>query len=88
MLCCGLRRGAEASDDGTEEGGGNCCRGSGLADKAIAGVVNPTELMLSVTETGWFSTGRDDLSFPGAETALGSVLVGWMRGCEMGPTGC
>lgn len=89
MLCCGLRRGAEASDDGTEEGGGgNCCRGSGLADKAIAGVVNPTELMLSVTETGWFSTGRDGLSFPGTETALGSVLVGWMGGCEMGPTGC
>lgn len=54
----------------------------------MAGEVKPTELMLSLTETGWFSTGREGLSFPGGATALGSVLVGWMGGCEMGPTGC
>lgn len=87
-LCCGLRRGGVASEDGTEEGGGgNCCRGSGLGGKTI-GEVKPTELMLSLTETGWFSTGREGLSFPGGATELGSVLIGWMAGCEIGPTDC
>lgn len=89
-LCWGLRRGGGASEDGTEEGGGgNCCRGSGLGGKAMAGAVKPTELMLSLTEAGWFSTGREGLSFPGGATTLGSVLAGgWMGGCEIGPTGC
>lgn len=88
-LGCGLRRGGGASVDGTEEGGGgNCCRGSGLGGKAIAGAVKPTELMLSLTDAGWLSTGRHGLSFPGGTTALGSVLAGWMGGCEIGPTGC
>lgn len=54
----------------------------------MAGAVKPTELILSLTETGWFSTGRDGLSFPGGATALGSDLGGWMGGCEIGPTGC
>lgn len=62
--------------DATEEGGGgNCCRGSGLGGKAMAGAGKPTELMLSVTETGWFSKGREAFSFPTGTTALGSVLA-------------
>lgn len=81
--------GGGASVDGREEGGGgNCCRISGLVGKAIAGAVKPTELMLSLAETGWFSTDTEDLSFPGAAAAIGSVLVGWFGGCEIGPTGC
>lgn len=44
--------------------------------------------MLLLTETDWFSTGREDLSFPRGGTALGSVLVGWTGGCEIVPTGC
>lgn len=88
-LGCGLRSGGGASVDGTEEGGGgNCCRGSGLGTKAMAAEVKPTELMLSLTETAWLSTGSEGLSFPGGATTLGSVLVGWMGGCEMGPMGC
>lgn len=54
----------------------------------MVGAVKPTELMLSLTETGWFSTGREGLSFPGGAIELGSVLVGWIVGCEIGPTGC
>lgn len=54
----------------------------------MAGAAKPTELMFSLTETGWFSTGREGLSFPGGATALGSVLVVWIWGCEIGPTGC
>lgn len=54
----------------------------------MTGVVKPTELMLSLTDAGWFSTGRESLSLPGGATELGSVLVGWRGGCEMGPTGC
>lgn len=54
----------------------------------MAGLANPTELMLSATEVGWFSAGKGALSFPGAETAPGSVLLGWMWACETGPTGC
>lgn len=73
--------------DGTEEGGGgNCCRSSGLEGKAMAGA-KPTELMLSQTETAWFSTDREGLSFPGVATALSSVL-GWMGDCVIGPTVC
>lgn len=88
-LGCGLRRGGGASVDGAEEGArGNCCRGSCLGGKAMAGAVKPTELMLSLTATGWFSKGREGLSFPGVATALDSVLVGWMLGCELGPAGC
>lgn len=88
-LGCGLRRGAAASVEGTEEGGGgNCCRGSDLETKVMAAELKPIEVMLSLTETGWFSTGRDGLSFPGGTAVLGSVLVGWMGGWEMGPTGC
>lgn len=88
-LCCGLRRGGGASEEDMDEGGGgNCCRGSGLAGKAIAGAAKPTELMLSVTGTDWFSAGREGLSFPGGATALGSVLAGWTGACEIEPTGC
>lgn len=88
-LCCGLRSGGGASEDGKEEGGGgNCCRGSALAGKAMAGAVKLTELMLSLAETDWFSTGSEDLSFPGGGTALSSILVGWTGGCELDPTGC
>lgn len=54
----------------------------------MAGAEKPKELMLSLTETDWFSRGREGLSFPGGATALGSVLVGWIGGCEIGPTGC
>lgn len=54
----------------------------------MATLVNPTELMLSATEVGWFSAGSGSLSFPGTETAPGSGLLGWMWGCETGPTGC
>lgn len=75
--------------DGTEEGGGgNCWRGSGFGAKDMAGATKLTELPLSLTAAGWLSTGRDDLSFPAGGAALGSVLTGWMGGCEMGPTGC
>ena len=86
-LGCGLRRGGGASVDGTEEGGGgNCCRCSGLGARAMAGAVK--ELILSLTETGWFSTDRQGLSFPRGATALGSVLADWTEGCEIGPTDC
>lgn len=59
-----------------------------MVGRVMAGLANPTELMLSATEVGWFSASRGGLSFPGAETLLGSALLGWMWGCEMGPTGC
>lgn len=75
-------------DDAEEGGGGNCCRVSGLGGKAMAGALKPTELMLSLTETAWFSTEREGLSFPEGATALGSVLVSWMWGCEFAPTRC
>lgn len=79
MLCCGLSKGGVgASDDGADEegGAGSCCRGSVLVGSAMAGLANPTEPMLSATEAGWFSTGSGGLSFPGADTALSSVLLG------------
>lgn len=90
-LCCGLRRGgAGASDDGAEQGGGagSCCRGSSLVGRAMAGLANPTDPMPSAAEEGWLSAGSGALSFPGAEAAPGSVLLGGMWGCETGPTGC
>lgn len=76
-LSCGLSRAGGASEDGSEAGGGgNCCRGSTLADMVIAGAEKPPELMLSVADTDWFSAGRVGLSFPGGGAALDSVLHG------------
>lgn len=54
----------------------------------MAGAGKATELMFSLTETGWLSTGREGLSFPGRATAQGSVLVDRIGGCERGPTAC
>lgn len=88
-LSCELSRAGGASEDGREAGGvGNCCRGSTLADMVMAGAEKPTEQMPSVTDTEWFSAGRVGLSFPGVGAELDSVLLGWMGGCEMVPTGC
>lgn len=88
-LSCELSRAGGASEDGREAGGGgNCCRGSTLADMVMAGAEKPTELTLSVTDIDWFSAGRVGLSLPGVGAVLDSVLLGWVRGCEMVPTGC
>lgn len=54
----------------------------------MAGAVKPTELMLSLTETAWCSEDREGFSLPREATALDSVLVSWMGGCEIGPTDC
>lgn len=87
-LNCGLSRAGGASEDDREAGGGgNCCRGSTLTDMVMGGAEKPTELMLSVTETEWFSAGRGGFSFPGVGAELDSVLLGWMGGCEIVPTG-
>lgn len=88
-LSCGLSRTGGASEDGKETGGGgNCCRCSTFADMVMAGAGKPTEVMLSVTDTDWFSAGRVGLSFPAGGAAPDSVLLGWIGGCELAPTGC
>lgn len=49
----GFKRGGVASEEGTEEGiVGNCCRDSCFDERAIAGDVKPSEVMLSLTEIG------------------------------------
>ena len=61
-------------------GGGNCCRGSGLGGKAMAGVAKPAELWLSLEEEVWLSRAPGGFSLPGGAEALGSTLRGWRRG--------